>query len=333
MVQENIEYLFSLKYKSGEFLKASVRRTFIYGLTITAKSVLSVSQDLLFSDNTSYKYILSYKFSQDHLELLFAKIRGCNGHNNNPNALQFRYTIRKLLFRNSIKSSNNINCIQFDTDPLGSVFDLTWKKKRKETIVHEENSETDDENNNTDTSIILQNTPIILQKLQENMLYYISGYVVKKLKNINCYSCAEALLQNNTEHNYAHYAHFSPFLDYNDNNLVRPSISVFKVILETEKYIRFISNNLSQFQVKQLDIKVITHVKNLLALDPCIFKNLNCEDIDLLEIPHKIKLITALAQRYLKIRLYSYAKFYTQEILKPLRKRHRLIKQILFACE
>ena len=35
-------------------------------------------------------------------------VQSCNGHNNNPTALQFRNTIRKLLFRNSIKSSNNI---------------------------------------------------------------------------------------------------------------------------------------------------------------------------------------------------------------------------------
>lgn len=103
--------------------------------------------------------------------------------------------------------------------------------------------------------------------------------------------------------------------------------------METEKYIKFLSNNLLQFKVKQLDIKVITHVKNSLALNSSIFPDLNCENADLVEIPHKIKLITILAQYYLKIRLYSYSKFYTQEVLKPMRKRHRLTKQILFACE
>lgn len=87
MVEESIEYLFSLKCKDGTFFKNSGNKSFLYGVAIAAKSVLSVSQNLLFSSNTSYKYVLSYKFSQEHIELLFAKIRSYNGHNNNPNAL------------------------------------------------------------------------------------------------------------------------------------------------------------------------------------------------------------------------------------------------------
>jgi len=121
-------------------------------------------------------------------------------------------------------------------------------------------------------------------------------------------------------------------LDYNNNGgLIRPSISVYKIILETEKQIKLLTNNFSKFLIKNLDLKVITQVKNQLALDNLIFANLNCENTDISEIPHKIKLITAIAHRY--IRLYSYFKFYTQEILKPIKKRHILSKQILFACE
>jgi len=131
MIEENIEYLFSLKCKDGKYLKTSNRRTFLYGIAITARSILSVAHDLLFSSNAFYKYILSYKFSQDHVELLFQKIRSCNGYNNNPNALQLQYAMRKLLLRNSVKNSNNGNCIQINDDPIGSMFDFTWKKKRK----------------------------------------------------------------------------------------------------------------------------------------------------------------------------------------------------------
>jgi len=64
--------------------------------------------------------------------------------------------------------------------------------------------------------------------LQENMLCYISGYVVKKLGNINCYSCAENLLQNNEENNNNNNVlneNSYRFLDYNNNGgLVRPYI-------------------------------------------------------------------------------------------------------------
>jgi len=37
--------------------------------------------------------------------------------------------------------------------------------------------------------------------LQEKMLCYISRYVVKKLRNINRYACAENVLQNNEKYN------------------------------------------------------------------------------------------------------------------------------------
>jgi len=133
------------------------------------------------------------------------------------------------------------------------------------------------------------------------------------------------LLQNNyIEHNYVHLEYFSKFLVYSNNGgLIRPSKSVYKIILETEKQIKQVTNNFENLTIKNLDLKIITYVKNVLTLDNLIFSDLNCENTDPLEIPHKIRLITAIAQRYLEIRLHSYSKFYTQEILKPVKKRHR----------
>lgn len=206
-IKEKLNYLFSLKLKGGKFLKTSGRRTYLYGLAITAKSVLSISENLLFASNPLYKYILTYKFSQDHLELFFAKIRSCNGNNNNPNALQLQYVMRKILLRNNIKlTDNNYNCLELDNDPVGSVFDFVWKKKKKETVLYEENniesSEDEiisDRNTNIDQNNNIERPHI--KHLQQNILYYISGYIVKKLKNINCYHCAKSLMQDGVEHN------------------------------------------------------------------------------------------------------------------------------------
>jgi len=77
---------------------------------------------------------------------------------------------------------------------------------------------------------------------------------------------------------------------YNNNGgLVGPSISVYKIILKTEKQIKLLINNFSKFLIKNLDFQVITQVKN--QLDNLIFANLNRENTDISEIPHKIKLI------------------------------------------
>lgn len=70
MIKQHTEYLFSLKMKDRNCLIKSGRKTFIYGLAITAKSILEIACDI-FNENITYKYLLTYKFSQDHLEILF----------------------------------------------------------------------------------------------------------------------------------------------------------------------------------------------------------------------------------------------------------------------
>lgn len=41
--------------------------------------------------NNPFKYILTYKYSQDHVELLFSCVQSRRGWNNNPNSLQLKY--------------------------------------------------------------------------------------------------------------------------------------------------------------------------------------------------------------------------------------------------
>lgn len=105
-MRNNIAYLYSLKHSSGQPLWQSRRRTFIIGFATTIKSIFSVCKVLFDHD---FKYVLTYKFSQDAIELLFGHIRGRFGCNNNPNCLQFKFAIRSILLHNSIKMSTG-NC-------------------------------------------------------------------------------------------------------------------------------------------------------------------------------------------------------------------------------
>lgn len=83
-----IDYLFSLKHE-GTLLVKSKRRLFIIGFTACIKSVIAIAKELQQQTVVNFSYILTYKFSQDYLELLFCKIRQMFGCNNNPNCLQF----------------------------------------------------------------------------------------------------------------------------------------------------------------------------------------------------------------------------------------------------
>lgn len=131
IISEKMSYLFNLSNGDNKKIVKTGRKTFICGFGSAVKSILHITENI-FNDRQWYKYILTYRFSQDHLELFFAKIRSRHGHNNNPNVLQFKYAFRQILMRNSIKiNSTSLNCLELDSDPRGEIFDIVWKKKRK----------------------------------------------------------------------------------------------------------------------------------------------------------------------------------------------------------
>ncbi|KAF0719484.1 THAP domain-containing protein 9, partial [Aphis craccivora] len=58
---------------------------FLIGFIVTMTSTLEIAHKLLGRSQSPLKYILTYKMSQDHLELFFGCIRSRGGSNNNPN--------------------------------------------------------------------------------------------------------------------------------------------------------------------------------------------------------------------------------------------------------
>ena len=76
------------------------------------------------------KYILTYKMSQDHVELLFSCIRGKNGFCRNPDVRMFKSSLQRILLRNSIVGSKFSNCTDFQEEGCGSIFSLKWSKRK-----------------------------------------------------------------------------------------------------------------------------------------------------------------------------------------------------------
>ena len=130
-------FIFELKDSCGRLLPNSPRKTAIWGFTVTLRSMAELSQHLLKHSVAPFGYILTYKFSQDHLELLFNKIQRQCGWNNNPDVLQFKYALRAILLRNSIKPSKTGNFTPFDDVFKSSLIDF----KRRAAERHHETSE------------------------------------------------------------------------------------------------------------------------------------------------------------------------------------------------
>ena len=85
-----IQYLGELRDANGVPLLAYRRKTFVLGFITALKSMKDLAFYLLTKPMDPFKFILVYKFSQDHIELLFTCIRGKNGFNNNPDARQLK---------------------------------------------------------------------------------------------------------------------------------------------------------------------------------------------------------------------------------------------------
>lgn len=97
-----------------EFLAyLSGRKMFVIGFVVNMKSTLEMSYKLLYKNQNPLKFVLTLKVSQDHIELFFACVHSRGGCNNNPNCVQFKHTLRQLLFTRNI-TVNSGNCCDFD---------------------------------------------------------------------------------------------------------------------------------------------------------------------------------------------------------------------------
>ena len=96
VIEESINYLINLTTDSDVKLIQHRRKTFVLGLVLTAIGIRDLSIRLLSRSEDPFKYILTYKVSEDHVELLFACIRGKNGYNNNPDVRQLKGALKRF---------------------------------------------------------------------------------------------------------------------------------------------------------------------------------------------------------------------------------------------
>ena len=111
---ETCAYLLSFRDCQGNLLYNGKCKTAICGLVFSMQSIKTIACHLLTRESNPFRYFLTYKLSQDSIELLLHKIRHRCGWNNNPNALQFKYALQRILGWNSIEPSKTGNCTPFE---------------------------------------------------------------------------------------------------------------------------------------------------------------------------------------------------------------------------
>ena len=121
---EAMQYISTLTDSCGTPMVKTKRKTGFLGFFVAIKGIECLFNELVRNKNVSMTYLLTYKLSQDHLELFFAAIRSSGGWNNNPTATQFMSAYKRLLLRHEVSASGN--CTALDaTNILHAVKDTT----------------------------------------------------------------------------------------------------------------------------------------------------------------------------------------------------------------
>ena len=140
-LEETYDYLMNLRDEKGRLLRSGRRKTAIIWFSAATKALVKISTDLLTQPHP-YKYVLTYKLSQDHIELLLTKIRRRGGWNNNPNVMQFKWALRQILTMNSISTSSTGNCTDFEESRCEPLFEICWKRSQQ--LQPQQDSQDDD---------------------------------------------------------------------------------------------------------------------------------------------------------------------------------------------
>lgn len=300
----------------------------------------------LFSKESPLEYFLPYKCSQDHAELTFSCIRSAGGTNNNPNALQLKWILRKLLFRNSVSAGKNSNCSNKTIeDDDGDVFhfgifsaDITECGRNNRSYEHEEEVangyEDDDESLINAVNNLERNS---LADFHSNILYFISGSLVKKF--INKYPCefCENLLLNDSpisDHTY-HGLALSQYISFtamkSRGKLLFVSAFEMEIVTLTEKIYKssVIPGRMKKAHLKQdimlaVQKKIITSGKLRDLNHPTINSNFMGT--------HELKIVKCICSMFLNLRIHFDCKNDTLTFLgKKSTLRTKLHNTILFS--
>jgi hypothetical protein len=318
-VHETIAYLKELKDSKGVKLIDGLRKAFILGFALSSKSILALAKHLLTRNYNQFEYVLTYRLSQDQLQMFFSTIRSRLGWNNNPNALQFKWALRALLQKNQVAASPTANC----------------------SVVEEGKLAEEDTHLDKKVTSILNCSTI----WHEDVLSYIGGYIVKMITNcLKCAECAAALVvENNSQpslpdHTYGQSCSSMPpslisFKSY--GSLINPSTSVLKTVKVADSRLRLLAakwSNLPKKALETLQRDVLQEVK------PSAFQSLqqHSQDTHVLDKDLRDDHITILVKKitdlYSKIFLHQFSKVYSERIVRQEApsKRQKLNKLILF---
>lgn len=307
----------------------SARKTGFLGFLICIESLKNMYK-LYVEDQKKLKYILTYKLSQDHLELFFGAIRSKGGYNNNPTARQFEAAFKRLLVHSEItapKTGNTVDLEKISILTCGSGILLT-RSHNGENLEESQEYKTilNDVHRDIEKSDFFMSPSWDLTLYVLDIVSYISGFVVKSLKKcISCLKCLNLLEQAVVTSQLQKRKTFG--------KLIKASDMVSNICKAGEKFFRFFqkTNNIFNKNIKGvLDILILNTVKSLQSNIFNFFGD-HIFDGDIFE-NHALDLIKLILKHYFNIRIH-YETTKKLEISRKNRTRSINTKVVLFRNE
>jgi hypothetical protein len=140
------------------------------------------------------KFFLPRALNQDVIENYFGKVRNQRSRAVNPTAIQFRETFKSLMIRNFCGTKSiGTNCEKTNIPDLFNIRGLVDKMNSNDY----QNSELSYEIFNVNKYI--SNLSELEKKLHQSIIGYVSGWITKTLKHLNCQDCKSQIISNYSE--------------------------------------------------------------------------------------------------------------------------------------
>jgi hypothetical protein len=278
---------------------------------------------------------LTYKLSQDHLELFFSAIRSKGGSNNNPNGLQLRNILRAMLSNCDFVFGLGSNVVGQDQTVL------LQRKQQKCGNMSIVGQSTEAPVDSVSQQQSIRHGPVAsLSPFVDGVVEYVAGFVAKKLlQEEHCTQCRDSLVSQQNIRTQEFPAMCASLLLIKDmGGLHKPSSSVFKVVRNVESVLR---SNCDIFNVSSSQVLNMCLIENQvlrLTDSSCCFRELDVHFRETMSLQgsivssHFTDLIRKLCRAYVYIRTQHMCRLTNEAHTRTnVGIRKKLTKAILFA--
>ena len=226
--------------------------------------------------------------------------------------------------KNSITASPKANVMSFENESTGSLFSLKWSKHRYPIVEEAGDSDSNDAQLQEFSDAL--NTVIILD-ISENVLLYIAGFIVQKLKRqVDCSICSEALLLNSSPSASSEFrktpSHELVLERRNNGGLIKVSYNVYRTIKYAEQTFQHTVKGNGEMKInkennlikKMTNHVIVTNGPRIQSFFPSL-QGHRLENDRIIEDDRLTQLIKQLCHRFLLIRMQTYAKRYNRQVI------------------